>query len=456
MKKIISLFLVLLIAFGLTACKKNKTNNNVNSEDNKYTVTLADFETYEDVYNMQDVISNFTYEGYKTQSSKEKAISGNGSLEWHITGSLGDTWATYARDGGYAPMIYLSLWYNTKNEGNWGFNFDQVESIEADVFNDNDFDIHMSMFYMTKTYHPIGYYSETISAGQTKTLTFSNSRYFMQNELTRTIGYVAFVCNYDYVVNEEGQLYYPTANVYMDNIKANVNKNSVFKADGSIDINKTFDGNEILNFSDPRDLDYLYSFGSNYVKEQDNEWGTYTWFYGIGSSLKYNTNPNYVKGENLGSLKWTVEFPYINTWSQSNYQFFASKNYTYSTTWTGFTLCHDFLSYYNFAKVINGKAKIAVDVYNAGSYDKEVAFGMHDKEKIGQNEMKEYPYSYNELAPTDKWYKLPAGEWTTLEITDFSMVDFSKGLGRLRLVTSFIDVFEPIDFYVNNLRIVEI
>ena len=106
---------------------------------------------------------------------------------------------------------------------------------------------------------------------------------------------------------------------------------------------------------------------------------------------------------------------------------FSSKNYTYQNTWTGFTLCHEFLDYYNFAKVMNGQAKIQVDVYNAGDYDKEVAFGMHDRNAVAEGSQFDFPFGYGEVAPTDTWYKLKAGERTTLEITDFSKIDFSAG-----------------------------
>ena len=464
MKKYLSIFLSVLFILSFSVifvgCGDDD-GENTNKEEGRtdteiYTATIADFETFEDIYNVQDVVSNYSFEGYQTKSSKEEAITGEGSLKWHITGGLTDTFYTYFRDGGSSPMLYYSLWYNTKNEGVWGFEWTQVTDIYADVRNDNEFDIQISMFYFTKTYFPVGYVTETISPGQTKTIDFKLCRYYMQNELNKTITHLCITCDYDKKVLENGQLYYPEADVFIDNIRATVDKTPLYNSDGSIDIGKKFAEKEILSFNDVSDLDYLVVLGSNYANESANEWATYIWFEGVGSSLGYNTNKNYIKEGNIGSLRWTVNPVYIASWSQSNYKYFAEYNYTYSTTWTGFTLCQDFLDYYNFIEIIEGRAKIAVDVYNACGYDKEVAFGMHDRASIGLEEKKDYPHGYNEAAPTDKWYKLKAGEWTTLEITDFSRIDFSEGVGRLRLFTSFIDVFAPMSFYVNNLRIVKI
>ena len=125
----------------------------------------------------------------------------------------------------------------------------------------------------------------------------------------------------------------------------------------------------------------------------------------------------------------------------------------YPSTYTGITVCSDYLNAYNFASLKNGKAKITVDIYNAGSYAKEVAFGIHDLSGVGQEVKHDFPYSYGELASTDRWTRLEPNKWYTLELTDFSHLDLSQGLARLRLFTSFLDVAEPMSFYVNNLRI---
>lgn len=457
-KTLLSSLLVVGLTLSLLACGVgNDTNkNNVNKEENIYTATIADFDTFTDIYNLVDVVSNYSFEGYTTQSTKDKAITGDGSLQWHITGSLIDQFYLYSKNSGISPMLHYSLWYNTKNEGNWGFKWEEVTNVVADVRNDNDFEITISMFYLTRNYYPVGFSTESIVPGETKTVNLMLNRYFMQNELDKTISYLCIKCDYAKKVLDNGDLYYPAADVYIDNIKATVNKNPIVDEHGVIDIDKQFVGNEILSFNDASDLDYLFVTASNYVKDSDNQWLTRLYRAGHGSSLKHNTNQAYVKEGNTGSLCWTVSPIYINDWGQSNYTYFSMRNYTYQNTWTGFTLCHEFLDYYNFAKVMNGQAKIQVDVYNAGDYDKEVAFGMHDRNAVAEGSQFDFPFGYGEVAPTDTWYKLKAGEWTTLEITDFSKIDFSAGLGRLRLFTSIIDVNEPINFYVNDLRIVEI
>ena len=457
-KSFLSAVLVAGVALSAFACDSTggASNDDSVNPENIYTAKIADFDAFNDIYNVVDIVSNYSYEGYATQSTKEQAITGEGSLQWHITGTLIDQFYLYSKNAGNSPMLYYSLWYNTKNDGNWGFKWEEVTNVLADVRNDNDFEIKISMFYLTKNYFPIGNTTETIAPGETKTVDLSMNRYFMQNEFIKTISYLCIKCDYAKQVADNGDLYYPVADVFIDNIQAKVNKNPVVNAQGVVDINKQFAKNEILSFNDASDLDYLFVTASNYVKDSDDEWGTRLYRAGLGSSLKYNTNKNYVKDGNTGSLCWTVSPIYINDWGQSNYQYFAPKNHTYQNTWTGFTLCQDFLDYYNFSKVMNGQAKIQVDVYNAGEYDKEVAFGMHDKNEVGKGEKFDYPFGYGEIAPTDTWYKLKAGEWTTLEITDFSQIDFSAGLGRLRLFTSIIDVSETINFYVNNLRIVEI
>ena len=120
---------------------------------------------------------------------------------------------------------------------------------------------------------------------------------------------------------------------------------------------------------------------------------------------------------------------------------------------TGITVCGDYLNYINLAYLKDKNAKITVDVFNAGDFDKEVAFGIHDNSGISKKVQTDYPYDYGALYSTDKWYKLKKGEWTTLELDDFSMLDVSNGLARLQLVTSLLDVSEELSFYVNNLRI---
>jgi hypothetical protein len=81
---------------------------------------------------------------------------------------------------------------------------------------------------------------------------------------------------------------------------------------------------------------------------------------------------------------------------------------------------------------------------------------MHDKSGIAKEITTQvYPYSYGTSNMTDVWYKLKPKAWTTLEITDFSKLDFSQGFSRLRLSTTLIDINEQNSFYVNNLRIVK-
>ena len=55
-------------------------------------VVLADYDTFDDVYNTFDVMSNLSFIGYYTQTTDtNKVMSGTGSLEMFIEGTVAET-----------------------------------------------------------------------------------------------------------------------------------------------------------------------------------------------------------------------------------------------------------------------------------------------------------------------------------------------------------------------------
>lgn len=419
-------------------------------------VVLADYDTFDDVFNTFDVMSNLSFIGYYTQTTDEsKVLSGSGSLEMFIEGTLAENWSGWAQDGGYPAFLYYVLANNTKNDGNFGFDWKYLSGLSVDIYNPNDFEIRVSMFMMTRDRYPYNHGYTVVPAGGKVTLNSHVSRYFMQNDIgMKKVTAVTFTIDYDRTVLDDGYMYFPEAYVYMDNLTATVNENPLTDENGATIINKQYaQKEEILNFDSSSDLQYMNSFGGDYVKEEDNLWATRDWWESYGSSIYYNTNEKYIHEGNVGSLEWRLNPTFQSQWTASNWTFLTDRSYLYPSTYTGITVCSDYLNAYNFASLKNGKAKITVDIYNAGSYAKEVAFGIHDLSGVGQEVKHDFPYSYGELASTDRWTRLEPNKWYTLELTDFSHLDLSQGLARLRLFTSFLDVAEPMSFYVNNLRI---
>lgn len=97
-------------------------------------VVLADYDTFDDVFNTFDVMSNLSFIGYYTQTTDEsKVLSGSGSLEMFIEGTLAENWSGWAQDGGYPAFLYYVLANNTKNDGNFGFDWKYLSGLSVDI-----------------------------------------------------------------------------------------------------------------------------------------------------------------------------------------------------------------------------------------------------------------------------------------------------------------------------------
>ncbi len=433
------------------------------------TVAIADFELFDHIFNISDSYGNVTVEGYITQSKADDPNNIDGrSLEVYSEGTVAEFWAAYHRWSGFPAAFSYDVMTSTITEGDYGFNWKHLAGLSIDVNNVNPFALQVSMFMMSENGFPYNYGTMKVEAESKATLTTPVNRYFMQHEFNDTVRYIVVLVDYDTQVYseadleglrregfiEEGDLYMPPMKVYFDNLKAQVNENDIFDKNGAVIVNKKFESaSEILNFNQSADLQFVRETGHNYVKEADNEWNTRNWWFGTGSALYYNTNEKYVHEGNVGSLEWRINPTTQGKFTESGFFYNPLQSCAFGDLMTGFTVVGEYLNYFNFSKLKEGNVKICVDVYNACGYDKEVAFGIHDYGGVSNEEKYEFPYSYGTRGMTDVWQRLPAGEWTTLEITDFSHLDLSQGIARLRLNTSLLDVTRPVKFYVNNLRI---
>lgn len=439
-------------------------------EPKVYEVTLADFETRADLMSVSDFYSEIEPIGFwtLTENGDENAIEGK-SLEVYAEGVIGSKFYSYAKDQGIPLCVSFDVQSTVKNGGAWGFDWKNLDDLSVEINNVNDFEVRASVFMISVNNGiPLNYGTQVIPANTQSKVSVNVNRYLMNDEYAGW-GMKEVVVAFDwdkkvlteedcqnrkYDMSEPGTLTYPTATFYLDNIKATLNENPVRDDSGKVYISKKFAcETEILNFDDPSDIEYMFEFGGNFVKEADNDWITYHWSMGTGSAVYHNTNPNFVKEGNIGSLEWRVNPTMQEKFMGTNYQYNTDNNYLYQLMYSGITVCPAFLNYYNFSQLQKGGVSIKVDVYNAFPFDKEVAFGIHDTTGISKEIKTEWPYPHNSYGTTDVWTKLPAGEWTTLTITDFSKLDLSAGLARLRLLTSVLDVYAQGSFFVNNLRI---
>lgn len=428
----------------------------VASQSNEREIMIANFDTFDDIYNVHNVLSNYQMTGYFTMTGDDdpNAIEGH-SLDVYMTGSACSSWIEYTVDYGFPGFIYYNLWSNTKNNGLWGFNWNHLSGWSVDIYNPNDFAMDVVLFNMTSDYFPVNNNSIRVMPHETTTLEIKVNRYFMQSEFQRKIDYVCLMIDYDKTILPNGELYYEPCHIYFDNLKCFVNENDVRDEQGFLRINKTFkDSTEILSFSDESDLDYMYEVGGDYALEKENEWITRTRFTGTGVGISYNTNKKYIKGDNKGSLKWNLNPTFMHNYMSASYRYLTERGLYNTTLWSCITVCGDYLDWYNFSMLLTGEYKIQIDVYNDNSFAKEVGFGIHGKNGISRVVSDGYPYNYGALHSTDVFTRIPAHEWATLEIDDFSELDMSDGLARLRLVVNMTDTYSLLSFYCSNLRLV--
>ena len=419
-------------------------------------IMIADFETFSDIYNVHNVLSNYQMNGYFTMTEDDdpNAIDGH-SLDAYITGSATADWITFMVDSGFPAFLYYNLWSNTKNGGVWDFKWKYVTSLSVDIYNPNDFEMDVTMFNMTSEYFPVNNNSTVVLPHQKTTLKVNVNRYLMQLEFNRKIDYICLMIDYDRVLLDNNELYFEPAHIYFDNIKCTVYEKDIIDDKGYIDISKHFmDETEILSFSSPNDIKYIYEFGGNYAKESENEWVTRNRFLGVGSGVSYNTNKKFIKGDNKGSLRWNLNPVFIAQYANGAYRYLTDRGLYDTTLWSGITVSGDYLDWYNFSMLKTNEYKIQIDVFNDCPFAKEVGFGIHGRNGINQEVKYGFPYNYGSLHPTDVFTKIPSNEWATLEITDFSSLDMSDGLARLRLVTNMSDIHSCVSLYCSNLRIV--
>ena len=448
----ISLLLMPFVSLSALSFNANAMAANSNERE----VMIADFDTFDDIYNTHNVLSNYQMTGYftMTEDGDPNAIEGH-SLDVYMTGTACENWINYLVDYGFPGFIYYNLWSNTKNNGLWGFNWNYLSGWSIDIYNPNDFAIDVVLFNMTSEYFPVNNNSMKVLPHTTSTLRVKVNRYYMQSEFQRKIDYVCLMFDYDKTILPNGELYYEPCHIYFDNLKCFVNETDVRDEYGFLRINKKFkDPTEILSFSDESDLDYMYEVGGNYATESENEWVTRNHFTGIGSGVSYNTNKKYIKGDNKGSLKWNLNPRFMTAFLSGGYAYLTNRGLYDVTLWSCITVCGDYLDWYNFSMLLTGEYKIQIDVYNNNSFAKEVGFGMHGKNGISRVVSDGYPYSYGVLHHTDVFTRIPAYEWATLEIDDFSHLDMSDGLARLRLVVNMTDTYSLLSFYCSNLRLV--
>ena len=110
----------------------------------------------------------------------------------------------------------------------------------------------------------------------------------------------------------------------------------------------------------------------------------------------------------------------------------------------------------NFLPLQTKNYKLAVDVYNDFSFDKEVFFGMDDNvNKFNYVTENEYPYEIGCKFPLYNMYKLKAKTWTTIYFDRAEHLDLSQGVARIKFASSKLDINRSGSFYLNNLRLVK-
>ena len=224
-------------------------------------------EIIDDVYNFRTAVSNYNTIGYYTQSAKDDPNNIDGrSLDFYIEGTASANWVSYTNYAGFPAFLYFDLWSNTKLI-NTDFNVNNMTSYSFDIYNPNDFAIDVVAFNLSRTYFPFNNGAIKVYPKQKSALQVLVNKYFMQNELLQKLSYISICVDYDKTVNESGELYWEPCHLYLDNFKCTIDKTSIRDSSGFVNIPKTFkDESEILSFSEPTDLNYVYTAGNNYAK----------------------------------------------------------------------------------------------------------------------------------------------------------------------------------------------
>ncbi len=435
--------LLLLLMTMLCSCGREKKEETSGLELRQ----IAGFDTMGDLYNFWlDCDSKGTIGSTALNHDKTYISQGEGSLKWEMEGVTSITWNGESYDTGSPMCANYKICNNTEEEFT---DMRNVRYISIDCYNANEFEITVGsciVSYIGDTYFSFDDAAITIPPGEWGTLRVSLNRY--DTERYSLVTHIPFTVNYAFKVAEEktelvdmGELYYPKATVYLDNIYA-VQDNGAEKEE------KAFaDENELLSFDTILDMQYA----STYMANGELSWNERNMKIGTGVSAEYNTDPTYTNGRN-GSLMLRID-SMNNTCNNWIRQYMYDS--AYEELWLGVEF-KGFLDQVDFLPLATGKARIAIDVYNGFGYDKEVYFGCDDVVN-GHNyfhrETEEYA-SENEM-PLSTVYKLEQGKWTTIYFEENEELDLSQGLARIRLATSRTDVFDTGCLYMNNLRLVK-
>lgn len=439
MKKWILFLTTASLVFGMTACDWDQTSNSGASE---YTVKIADFDEYDDIYNIQMAYYNTgTIGRWETNTDEAYVNEGEGSAKWTMDASVAEVWQQTRLDCGQPMVAYYYFMGNAT--GVDLMNMSEVKRISVDCYNANDFDITFSGSLFTSETYTFANGSVTVKPGTWGTLTMYINEFIADDYLT-SVARMNLTVNYAHQVMEEktevanvGQLYFPQAVVYLDNMYA--------VADSAKPaVNKNFeDENEVLYFNDIGDMKYVNTFLCN--NEQD--WLEKNIRIGQGVSASFNTNPCFTNGKS-GSLQ--VHFEPIHNTRRDGKTNFTYAQYLAGVEFVGVVDNLDFLP------MQTEGMKIAVDVYNDFNYDKEVFFGMDDNvNKFNYVTENEYPYEIGCQFPLYNMYKLKAKTWTTIYFDRAEALDLSRGVARIKFASSKLDVNQEGSFYLNNLRLVK-
>ena len=438
MRKTIVFLTALCLLFGTAACADNGSDG---TEAGEYTLKMADFDDYDDIYNMLMQYYNTSTLGRWEINKDEKYIrEGTGSAKWVTDAVVAESW-TQTRMDCAQPMVthyYLSNNYNVDL-----VDMSSVKCISVDCYNANDFDITFAGCIFTNENLSFADASVTVKPGTWETLKIGLNTFLADTYVTSvknvvlSVDYAHRVMTEKSYVADVGQLYFPQSTVYLDNMYAVIDERET-KVD-----KKFADENEILYFDDISDMKYADVF----LNYGERDWSEMYQLFPQGVAVRYNTNPCFTNGKS-GSLELRLDPFHTRT-----RQWLTNATYRYELAGVEFLGVVDKV---NFLPLQTDNAKVAIDVYNDFDFDKEVFFGMDDNVH-GFNYVTEteYPYEIGNSYPLYNMYKLKAKQWTTIYFDRADELDLSKGVARIKFASSKLDVNKSGCFYLNNLRLVK-
>lgn len=437
MKKILAAVLSCAM-LGAAACSGETTGQ---PETGEYATAVANFEEYDDVYNiLMSWYNTGTIGRWEINKDSRYVSEGTGSAKWTMDASVAEVWQQTRMDCAQ-PMV--AHYYLAGNLSVDMTDMSKVRCISVDCYNANDFEVTFGGCIFTEETFTYASSSVTVKPGRWATLKirlnpFIAGKYFTAvRRITFTVDYDHKVMEKNSEVAKKGQLYYPQAVVYIDNMYA-------VKDDAPVQTNKNFaDEKEILYFNDLSDVKYV----NPYLCNGENDWLERNIRFAQGVSASFTSNPCYTNGKK-GALE--VRF---DPWHSVRRDW--KTNYTYDQMLGGIEIV-GVTDKINFLPLQTKNYKLAVDVYNDFSFDKEVFFGMDDNvNKFNYVTENEYPYEIGCKFPLYNMYKLKAKTWTTIYFDRAEHLDLSQGVARIKFASSKLDINRSGSFYLNNLRLVK-